>query len=412
MDERTPLIAGNWKMHKGRGEAFDYARSSPARSAALDEVDIAVCPPFTAIDVVADMLGPLGVGIWGQTMHEAEQGAYTGEVSAAMLADAGANGVLLGPLRAPRAVRRDGRGARAQAARRHSRRVSTRPVRRRDRAGARRGRHLRAAAQSQLAGALDELDACTRPAADDRLRAGLGDRHRPHRVARAGAGGARRAARLARRALRAGRRGDRAHPVRRLRQARERARAVRRRRRRRRARRRREPLGREPARDRARGAAGVDDARRPSRSSSWTGSGSRRPGRATPSRSRTCRSSTALWETMPHTTARRLGRSTSGCPTGRWATPRSATSTSAPGRIVPQTLVRIGDAVADGCLASQPGLRRRLRRGAGGPGRPAPRRPRLRWRRALARRPPARARARGDGAQRAARRRARVHGRA
>jgi triosephosphate isomerase len=46
--------------------------------------------------VVADMLGPLGVGIWGQTMHEAPEGAYTGEVSAAMLADAGANGVLLG----------------------------------------------------------------------------------------------------------------------------------------------------------------------------------------------------------------------------------------------------------------------------------------------------------------------------
>ena len=96
MDERTPLIAGNWKMHKGRGEAFDYAREIAGAVGALDEVDIAVCPPFTAIDVVADMLGPLGVGIWGQTMHEAEQGAYTGEVSAAMLADAGANGVLLG----------------------------------------------------------------------------------------------------------------------------------------------------------------------------------------------------------------------------------------------------------------------------------------------------------------------------
>jgi triosephosphate isomerase (TIM) len=96
MDERTPLIAGNWKMHKGRGEAFDYARELAGEVGGFDAVDIAVCPPFTAIDVVADMLGPLGVGIWGQTMHEAEQGAYTGEISAAMLADAGANGVLLG----------------------------------------------------------------------------------------------------------------------------------------------------------------------------------------------------------------------------------------------------------------------------------------------------------------------------
>ncbi|MDX6565284.1 MAG: triosephosphate isomerase, partial [Gaiellales bacterium] len=42
------------------------------------------------------LLGPLGVGVWGQTMHEANEGAFTGEISAPMLADAGANGVLLG----------------------------------------------------------------------------------------------------------------------------------------------------------------------------------------------------------------------------------------------------------------------------------------------------------------------------
>jgi triosephosphate isomerase len=96
MDERTPLIAGNWKMHKGRGQAFDYASELAGEVGGLDAVDIAVCPPFTAIDVVADLLGPLGVGVWGQTMHEAEEGAYTGEISAGMLADAGANGVLLG----------------------------------------------------------------------------------------------------------------------------------------------------------------------------------------------------------------------------------------------------------------------------------------------------------------------------
>jgi triosephosphate isomerase len=96
MDERTPLIAGNWKMHKGRGEAFDYASELAGEVGGLDAVDIAVCPAFTSIDVVADLLGPLGVGIWGQNMHEAEQGAYTGEISAGMLADAGANGVLLG----------------------------------------------------------------------------------------------------------------------------------------------------------------------------------------------------------------------------------------------------------------------------------------------------------------------------
>jgi triosephosphate isomerase (TIM) len=96
MDERTPLIAGNWKMFKLRGEAFDYARELAEGLGVLDDVDIAICPPFTALDVVADALAALGVGVWGQTMHEATEGAYTGEVSAAMLADSGASGVLLG----------------------------------------------------------------------------------------------------------------------------------------------------------------------------------------------------------------------------------------------------------------------------------------------------------------------------
>jgi triosephosphate isomerase len=96
MDERTPLIAGNWKMFKSRGEAFDYAREVAEAIGELDEVDIAVCPPFTALDVVADVLGPLGIGVWGQTMHHAAEGAFTGEISPVMLADTGANGVLLG----------------------------------------------------------------------------------------------------------------------------------------------------------------------------------------------------------------------------------------------------------------------------------------------------------------------------
>jgi triosephosphate isomerase len=96
MDERTPLIAGNWKMFKLRGEAFDYAGELAEAIGTLDDVDIAICPPFTSLDVVADALAPLGVGVWGQTMHEATEGAYTGEVSATMLADCGANGVLLG----------------------------------------------------------------------------------------------------------------------------------------------------------------------------------------------------------------------------------------------------------------------------------------------------------------------------
>jgi triosephosphate isomerase len=96
MDERVPLIAGNWKMFKGRGEAYDYAVELAQGAGSLDEVDLAICPPFTALDVVAGELAPLGIGVWGQTMHEAAEGAFTGEIAPGMLTDAGATGVLLG----------------------------------------------------------------------------------------------------------------------------------------------------------------------------------------------------------------------------------------------------------------------------------------------------------------------------
>jgi triosephosphate isomerase len=83
-------------MFKTRVEAMSYCRELAAVIDELDEVDLALCPPFTAIDLVARELGDLGVAVWGQTMHEAHEGAFTGEVSARMLLDAGATGVLLG----------------------------------------------------------------------------------------------------------------------------------------------------------------------------------------------------------------------------------------------------------------------------------------------------------------------------
>jgi triosephosphate isomerase len=94
--DRTLLIAGNWKMYKTRPEADAFCDALIAQLDELDEVDLAVCPPATAIDLVAQRLGELGVGVWGQTMHEATEGAFTGELSPVMLVDAGATGVLLG----------------------------------------------------------------------------------------------------------------------------------------------------------------------------------------------------------------------------------------------------------------------------------------------------------------------------
>jgi triosephosphate isomerase len=94
--ERTPLVAGNWKMFKTRLEADEFCTALLPLIDQLDEVDLAICPPFTALDLVADRIGDAGVGVWGQNAHEAPEGPFTGETSCGMLIDAGATGVLLG----------------------------------------------------------------------------------------------------------------------------------------------------------------------------------------------------------------------------------------------------------------------------------------------------------------------------
>ena len=94
--ERTPLVAGNWKMFKLRAEARSFANDLAGRLDGVDEVDIAICPPLTSLGDVAGILVALGVGVLAQNGHQSESGAYTGEVSMSMIADLGATGVLLG----------------------------------------------------------------------------------------------------------------------------------------------------------------------------------------------------------------------------------------------------------------------------------------------------------------------------
>jgi triosephosphate isomerase (TIM) len=94
--ERTPLVAGNWKMFKTRAEAADFCAALLPLVDDLDEVDLALCPPFTALDLVAERIGEIGVGVWAQNVHAADEGAFTGEISCRMLIDCGATGVLLG----------------------------------------------------------------------------------------------------------------------------------------------------------------------------------------------------------------------------------------------------------------------------------------------------------------------------
>ena len=93
---RTPLIAGNWKMHKTVAEAEAYIQGLLPRVSTADGVDVAVCAPFTALQALVDSVRGSRVEVYAQNMHQAPQGAFTGEISAAMLTDVDVHGVVLG----------------------------------------------------------------------------------------------------------------------------------------------------------------------------------------------------------------------------------------------------------------------------------------------------------------------------
>jgi triosephosphate isomerase (TIM) len=96
MSARTPLIAGNWKMHKTVEEAEEFIQGLLPRVSTADGVDVAICPPFTALQAMVDSTRGSRVAVYAQNMHQAESGAYTGEVSAAMLTELDVTGVVLG----------------------------------------------------------------------------------------------------------------------------------------------------------------------------------------------------------------------------------------------------------------------------------------------------------------------------
>jgi triosephosphate isomerase len=93
---RTPLIAGNWKMHKTIAEAEAFVQALLPRVQGLHGVDVAVCPPYTALQAVVDSVRGSGVAVYAQNMHQAPQGPYTGEISAPMLTEIDVDGVVLG----------------------------------------------------------------------------------------------------------------------------------------------------------------------------------------------------------------------------------------------------------------------------------------------------------------------------
>jgi triosephosphate isomerase (TIM) len=91
---RRPLIVGNWKLWGTRAQAADYCERLSVE--ADGPADVGICPPFTALDVCVEKLGRSGVAVYAQNMHQASTGAFTGEVSAEMLAELGVHGVVLG----------------------------------------------------------------------------------------------------------------------------------------------------------------------------------------------------------------------------------------------------------------------------------------------------------------------------
>jgi triosephosphate isomerase len=82
---RTPIIAGNWKMHKTIAESVLLARQIREAVAEIKGVEVVLCPPFTALSAVEDVITDSNVGLGAQNMHWEEQGAFTGEVSPLML---------------------------------------------------------------------------------------------------------------------------------------------------------------------------------------------------------------------------------------------------------------------------------------------------------------------------------------
>jgi triosephosphate isomerase len=93
---RKPIVAGNWKMNKTVAEAVVLANDIKRDLAGCKEVDVVLCPPFTALKAVSDTITGTHVDLGAQNMYWEKSGAYTGEVSAEMLREVYCHYVILG----------------------------------------------------------------------------------------------------------------------------------------------------------------------------------------------------------------------------------------------------------------------------------------------------------------------------
>jgi triosephosphate isomerase (TIM) len=101
MADRTRLVAGNWKMNGLRADGLALAGELAGRAKAATEAealrcDLLVCPPATLFSAVQEIIAGSGIALGGQDCHAVPKGAFTGDISAEMLADAGCTYVILG----------------------------------------------------------------------------------------------------------------------------------------------------------------------------------------------------------------------------------------------------------------------------------------------------------------------------
>ena len=93
---RTPVFAANWKMHKTVQESIAFAIELGAFARRVERAEIIIAPPFTSLAATAETAGDTRVSVAAQDLYFEREGAFTGEVSAAMIRDAGATHVIIG----------------------------------------------------------------------------------------------------------------------------------------------------------------------------------------------------------------------------------------------------------------------------------------------------------------------------
>lgn len=93
---RKPVVAGNWKMNSSKAAAEDLVKSACKNESIFEQVDVHFLPPFVYIPLVRELTSSLGCFVGAQNVSHETEGAFTGEVSAAMLLDCGCESVIVG----------------------------------------------------------------------------------------------------------------------------------------------------------------------------------------------------------------------------------------------------------------------------------------------------------------------------